>query len=140
MPHTVERIALAPDLSISRVLTGLWQIADMERDGRALDPEPAARAIRAYVDAGFTTFDMADHYGSAEIVAGHLRQGADPAHPVQLFTKWVPKPGPLTPPTSARPSSAPCSGSDSPRSTCCSSTPGTMPIRAGSRRCCTCRR
>ena len=29
-----ERWDLAPDLSISRVLTGLWQIADMERDGR----------------------------------------------------------------------------------------------------------
>ena len=96
MTLTVERAALTPDLSISRVLTGLWQIADMERDGRALDPEPAARALRAYVDAGFTSFDMADHYGSAEIVAGHLRRGADAAHPVQLFTKWVPKPGPLT--------------------------------------------
>ncbi len=35
MTLTVDRMALAPDLSISRVLTGLWQIADMERDGRA---------------------------------------------------------------------------------------------------------
>jgi len=96
MTHTVDRIALAPDLSISRVLTGLWQIADMERDGRPLDPEPAARALRAYVDAGFTSFDMADHYGSAEIVAGRLRAGLSGARGVQLFTKWVPKPGPLT--------------------------------------------
>ncbi len=96
MALTVDRVALAPDLSISRVLTGLWQIADMERDGRALDPEPTARALRPYVDAGFTSFDMADHYGSAEIVASHLREGAGAAHPVQLLTKWVPKPGPLT--------------------------------------------
>jgi aryl-alcohol dehydrogenase-like predicted oxidoreductase/enamine deaminase RidA (YjgF/YER057c/UK114 family) len=92
MAITVERAALAPDLSISRVLTGLWQIADMERDGRALDPEPTARALRAYVAAGFTSFDMADHYGSAEIVASHL--GGPPS--VQRFTKWVPQPGPLT--------------------------------------------
>ena len=96
MTLTVDRIALAPDLSISRVLTGLWQIADMERDGRPIDPEPAARALRAYADAGFTAFDMADHYGSAEIVAGHLRDGPGKAPAVQLFTKWVPKPGPLT--------------------------------------------
>src|SRR5262245_61918070 len=96
MTLTVERVALAPDLSISRVLTGLWQIADMERDGRALDPEATARSLRPYVDAGLTSFDMADHYGSAEIVASHLREGSDPSHPVQLFTKWVPKPGPLT--------------------------------------------
>ena len=96
MTLTVDRIALAPDLSISRVLTGLWQIADMERDGRPLDPEPTARALAPYVDAGFTAFDMADHYGSAEIVASHLREGSGGAQRVQLFTKWVPKPGPLT--------------------------------------------
>ena len=34
---TVERVELAPGLDVSRVLTGLWQIADMERDGRTLD-------------------------------------------------------------------------------------------------------
>ena len=87
----VERIAIAPDLSISRVLTGLWQIADMERNGGALDPESAARALVPYVEAGFTSFDMADHYGSAEIVASRLS-----GRPVERFTKWVPKPGPLT--------------------------------------------
>jgi len=96
MTLTVDRFALAPDLSISRVLTGLWQIADMERDGRTLEPEATARALDAYAQAGFTSFDMADHYGSAEIVAGHLREGLGAARPVQLFTKWVPKPGPLT--------------------------------------------
>jgi aryl-alcohol dehydrogenase-like predicted oxidoreductase/enamine deaminase RidA (YjgF/YER057c/UK114 family) len=92
MAARVERVALAPDLSISRVLTGLWQIADMERDGRTLDPDAAARALRPYVDAGFTSFDMADHYGSAEIVASRL--GGPPS--VQRLTKWVPKPGPIT--------------------------------------------
>jgi len=92
MAARVERVTLAPDLSISRVLTGLWQIADMERDGRTLDPDAAARALRPYVDAGFTSFDMADHYGSAEIVASRL--GGTPS--VQRLTKWVPKPGPIT--------------------------------------------
>ncbi len=91
MPN-VERCNLSPDLSISRVLTGLWQLADMERDGRRLDLDRAAAAMGAYVDAGLTTFDMADHYGSAEVVAGLFRSRA-PAQPVQLFTKWVPKPG-----------------------------------------------
>ena len=95
MPPVVDRTALAPDLWISRVLTGLWQIADMERDGRTLDPVSTANALRPYADAGFTSFDMADHYGSAEIVASHLREGTGDR--VQLFTKWVPKPGPLTP-------------------------------------------
>jgi aryl-alcohol dehydrogenase-like predicted oxidoreductase/enamine deaminase RidA (YjgF/YER057c/UK114 family) len=92
MTPDVERRDLTPDLSISRVLTGLWQLADMERDGRRLDLDRAAAAMRPYVDAGLTTFDMADHYGPAEVVAGLFRSRA-PQHQVQLFTKWVPKPG-----------------------------------------------
>ncbi|MEL6183039.1 MAG: aldo/keto reductase [Myxococcota bacterium] len=90
----VERIELAPGLEISRLLTGLWQIADMEREGGTVDPEQAARDMERYVDAGLTTFDMADHYGSSEIIAGAFderRPGAS-----QLLTKWVPKPGPIT--------------------------------------------
>ncbi len=94
MTAPVERIALAPDLEINRVITGLWQIADMERDGRVLDLDATAEAMAPYVDAGFTTFDMADHYGSAEIIAGRFR-AAHPSPATQLFTKWVPKPGPI---------------------------------------------
>jgi len=96
MNKTVERCELAPSLSISRVLTGLWQIADMERDGAALNPEAAAALMTPYADAGFTAFDMADHYGSAEIIAGRFRQMCDPGQPIQLLTKWVPTPGEVT--------------------------------------------
>lgn len=87
----IPRIDLAPGLSISRVLTGLWQLADMERDGHPIDLEHAAAAMHPYVDAGLTTFDMADHYGSAELVAGIFRSRHGGA--VQCLTKWVPKPG-----------------------------------------------
>src|SRR5258705_7435274 len=97
MSPTVERRDLSPDLSISRVLTGLWQLADMERDGRRLDLDRAAAAMRPYAEAGLTTFDMADHYGPAEIVAGLFRS-RDSQLPVQLFTKWVPKPGRVSKP------------------------------------------
>lgn len=87
----VPHIDLASGLSISRALTGLWQLADMERDGRALDLERTADAMQPYADAGLTTFDMADHYGSAELVAGIFR--ARKTTTVQCLTKWVPKPG-----------------------------------------------
>mgnify|MGYP001093496615 CR=1 FL=1 len=90
----MDRIELAPGLEISRVLTGLWQVADMERGGSTLDAETASRAMDPYVDQGLTTFDMADHYGSSEVISGafHARRpGA-----AQLLTKWVPEPGPLT--------------------------------------------
>ena len=91
MNQSIERSELAPGLSISRAITGLWQIADMERDGRRLDLEHAAAAMTAYVDAGLTTFDMADHYGSAELVAGLYRSRH--GGPAQMLTKWVPRPG-----------------------------------------------
>lgn len=89
-----ERTELGPGLNISRVVTGLWQIADMERDGKTLDPEKTAHAMTAYVDTGLTTFDMADHYGSSEVIAGTFRKKLAKG-PVQLLTKWVPSPGPV---------------------------------------------
>ncbi|SFN70955.1 Predicted oxidoreductase [Algoriphagus ornithinivorans] len=87
--YTVE---LAPGLNICPVLTGLWQIADLERDGNKVNPYEAAKAMKSYADAGFTTFDMADHYGSAEEITGTYIQtyGKENA---QFFTKWVPSPG-----------------------------------------------
>ncbi len=94
MSATVERFELAPGLQISRVLTGLWQVADMERDGLETDLDAAAREMDRYVRAGLTTFDMADHYGSSELIAGRYEQQRPDAS--QLLTKWVPKPGPVT--------------------------------------------
>lgn len=94
MNEIVERCELAPGFSIARVLTGLWQIADMERDGHSLDLQAAADAMIPYVDAGLTTFDMADHYGSAEEIAGLFLKEHGPR--AELLTKWVPTPGPVT--------------------------------------------
>ena len=92
----VETIELAPDLKIARILNGLWQIADMERDGQTLDLDETAKSMATYAQEGFTTFDMADHYGSAEIIAGIFKKKYAGANPVQLFTKWVPTPGPVS--------------------------------------------
>ncbi len=92
-----DRTNLAPGLSISRLVCGLWQVADIEKDGSTIDPEQGANALQAYAEAGFDTFDMADHYGSAEIITGHLlkRMPVGSRRPV-AFTKWCPEPGPMT--------------------------------------------
>ncbi len=95
-----ERTNLAPDLEISRIITGLWQIADMERGDQYLDLDLAGQALAEYADAGFDTFDMADHYGSAELIAGHCLKlidkcGTGTSLPL-VFTKWCPTPGPMT--------------------------------------------
>lgn len=87
------KTTLAPGLEISRIVTGLWQIADMEKEGKTLDPHKTAPHMQAYLEQDFTTFDMADHYGSSEIIAGTFKQGLSDKNSVQLFTKWVPKPG-----------------------------------------------
>ncbi len=88
---------ITDSLRISRIITGLWQVADMEKEGDILDPEKGADYLEAYAKDGFTTFDMADHYGSAEIIAGHLlsryEQGSE--RPT-VTTKWCPSPGPMT--------------------------------------------
>ncbi len=68
----------------------------MER-GAPVDLDAAARALAAYVADGFDTFDMADHYGSAELIVGRLMAIAPAAgqRPTAL-TKWCPTPGPMT--------------------------------------------
>ncbi len=80
-------------LKISRIITGLWQLADMERDGKHLDTDRMTESIQQYVDAGLTTFDMADHYGSSELIMGSFHTSTQQSDQVQLLTKWVPKPG-----------------------------------------------
>ncbi len=97
MPESPERVALRDGPTISRLICGLWQVADMEKTGRLLDVERAADDLQAYAAAGFDTFDMADHYGSAELIAGRLlnRYASAATRPVAL-TKWCPEPGPMT--------------------------------------------
>ena len=97
MPKTPDHITNRDGLSVSRLICGLWQVADMERSGTPLDPERGADALQAYARAGFDTFDMADHYGSAEIIAGRLlaRYKGEAGRPL-AFTKWCPEPGPMT--------------------------------------------
>ena len=41
----IERTELAPGLHIPRIVTGLWQVADMERGGTKLDPARASAAM-----------------------------------------------------------------------------------------------
>jgi aryl-alcohol dehydrogenase-like predicted oxidoreductase/enamine deaminase RidA (YjgF/YER057c/UK114 family) len=98
LPVVPDRIELAPGLEVSRVVTGLWQVADMERDGKALNLDKAAAALGDYAAAGFDTFDMADHYGSAEDIAGVFNRGVREGRfkPGKVFTKWCPTPGEMT--------------------------------------------
>ena len=127
-----DRTELAPGLSISRLVCGLWQVADLEKNGVPIDPEAGADALAGYADAGFDTFDMADHYGSAEIITGRLLSRYTGSAGALAFTKWCPEPGPMSADDSAKRSAGAAStGSASPRSICCNSIGGRLSIRLG---------
>ena len=93
------RFPFTADLSICRILNGMWQVSGGH--GR-IDPVRAVEAMFAYHDAGFTTWDLADHYGPAEDLIGDFRRrfaasrGVDRLSEIQAFTKWVPTPGAMT--------------------------------------------
>lgn len=92
-------LSFTPDMRICRILNGLWQVSGAH--GR-IDPRAAVKEMFAYVDAGFTTWDLADHYGPAEDFIGEFRRqliatrGPDAWENSQAFTKWVPRPGRMT--------------------------------------------
>ena len=93
-----SRIQLTTDLQIYRVLNGMWQVSGSHGH---IDPEKAVESMFSYLDAGFTTWDLADHYGPAEDFIGEFRRrladrrGSDATAGIQAFTKWVPNPGPM---------------------------------------------
>ena len=94
-----SRYSLADELTINRILNGMWQVSGAHG---SIEPNAALRAMFDYVDAGFTTWDLADHYGPAEDFVGEFRRqlassrGPDAMNGIQAFTKWVPRPGPMT--------------------------------------------
>jgi aryl-alcohol dehydrogenase-like predicted oxidoreductase len=90
---------LAPNLTICRILNGMWQVAG----GHGyIDHESAIADMLRYHDAGFTTWDLADIYGPAEDFIGQFRRrllklkGKEELERVQSLTKWVPQPGKVT--------------------------------------------
>ncbi len=94
-----SRLQFTPDLNICRILNGMWQVSGGH--GR-INPQAAIESMFKYVDAGFTTWDLADHYGPAEDFIGEFRRqlaatrGKEALSQVQAFTKWVPRPGKMT--------------------------------------------
>jgi aryl-alcohol dehydrogenase-like predicted oxidoreductase/enamine deaminase RidA (YjgF/YER057c/UK114 family) len=97
MGKTPEKATIGEGVPLRRLVTGLWQMADQERDGKSFDLDRAAEALVDYARDGFDSFDMADHYGSAEIVAGMAHKAMREAGeaPPTILTKWCPEPGPM---------------------------------------------
>ncbi len=79
----------------------MWQISG----GHGyIDKDQAIKSMNKYVDNGFVTWDLADHYGPAEDFVKIFRKmrikekNEDSLKNVKFFTKWVPKPQIITKP------------------------------------------
>jgi aryl-alcohol dehydrogenase-like predicted oxidoreductase len=89
----VQRVLLAPDHEISRVIRGGWQLAGghgpVARDAAVAD-------LIAFADAGITTFDCADIYTGVEELIGTFRarhraeRGEVALARIKVHTKFVP--------------------------------------------------
>jgi aryl-alcohol dehydrogenase-like predicted oxidoreductase len=86
---------LAPNLTICRIVNGMWQVAG----GHGyIDNKLAIEDMIRYHDAGFTSWDLADIYGPAEDFIGDFRhklsslKRTEEVNRIQALTKWVPQP------------------------------------------------
>ncbi len=90
---------LTKDLKICKLLNGMWQVSGAHG---YIDNKKAIIAMDNYVESGFITWDLADHYGPAEEFVKEFRNsrmiehGEDSIKDIRFFTKWVPRPQPIT--------------------------------------------
>jgi predicted oxidoreductase len=81
----MERVEIAPGLSFSRMVYGMWRLGD--------DADTSAAHVRAKIAAcleqGITTMDQADIYGGymAEEILGAALKGTDLRERIEIVTK-----------------------------------------------------
>jgi len=83
--HPKETFLLGP-FTVPRVWVGLWQLSS-----NAWGSASAAKvrqAMARHVEMGYNSFDMADHYGSAEILFGQFKESLLNPTDVVGATKW----------------------------------------------------
>jgi aryl-alcohol dehydrogenase-like predicted oxidoreductase len=90
---------LKPDLKICRILNGMWQVSGAHGN---IKKKEAIKSMGLFIDNGFITWDLADHYGPAEdyvkeFVDFRINSGLqDTLNDVKFLTKWVPRPQKIT--------------------------------------------
>ena len=81
----MERISLNKEVSLSRIVYGMWRLGDDEYT----NPEHVRAKIDASLDQGITSFDQADIYGGyeAEEILGNALSGSDLRNKMEIVTK-----------------------------------------------------
>ncbi|KAG9242917.1 aldo/keto reductase-like protein [Calycina marina] len=81
----IERFQLGKSL-VPRMFMGLWQFSSPAW-GTASTTK-INKHFRKHVDAGLTAYDMADHYGDAEVIFGSFRSSQPDASNIACATKY----------------------------------------------------
>ncbi|XP_026426928.1 flagellar radial spoke protein 5-like isoform X2 [Papaver somniferum] len=98
-PRVTEVKHKKDSLEICRIVNGMWQTSG---GWGKIDENNAVEAMLKYVDAGLTTFDMADIYGPAEDLYGifinkvRRERAPEMLEKIKGLTKWVPPPVKMT--------------------------------------------
>ena len=81
----MERISLNKEVSLSRIVYGMWRLGDDENTS----PEHVRAKIDACLDQGITSFDQADIYGGyeAEEILGNALSGSALRNKMEIVTK-----------------------------------------------------
>jgi predicted oxidoreductase len=81
----MERISLNKEVSLSRIVYGMWRLGDDENTS----PEHVRAKIDASLDQGISSFDQADIYGGyeAEEILGNALSGSALRNKMEIVTK-----------------------------------------------------
>jgi len=81
----MERISLNKEVSLSRIVYGMWRLGDDENTS----PEHVRAKIDASLDQGITSFDQADIYSGyeAEEILGNALSGSALRNKMEIVTK-----------------------------------------------------
>ena len=81
----MERISLNKEVSLSRIVYGMWRLGDDENTS----PEHVRAKIDVSLDQGITSFDQADIYGGyeAEEILGNALSGSALRNKMEIVTK-----------------------------------------------------
>ncbi|MCO5566612.1 hypothetical protein L7F22_020289 [Adiantum nelumboides] len=82
-------------LQVPAITIGLWQVAGGH--GK-INLEKAVQEMKVYSEAGLFAFDLADIYGPSEDLYGRFMKEKNDGICAYGFTKFVPRPGPMTRP------------------------------------------
>ena len=73
-------------IELPKLFAGLWQLSSPSW-GTASQTQMFKQFVE-YIEGGFTAFDMADHYGDAEVIFGRLRSSLSKSDAVFGATKY----------------------------------------------------